>query len=91
MDAGASRVKAADPEKSVVYDPTNVGRDIVGFDKLVVNAEAARGLLLFRMLESASTILIHEQVKAELDREALRFVSVHRPDEPLTPLDLEAL
>ncbi|WP_163989660.1 hypothetical protein [Pyxidicoccus caerfyrddinensis] len=75
----------------MVFDPTGIGRDIVSFDKLIINEEAGRGLLLFRLLESASTLIIHERVKAELDKESLRFVSVHRPDEPLTPLDLDEL
>ncbi|MFP2930444.1 hypothetical protein ACLESO_35650 [Pyxidicoccus sp. 3LG] len=85
------RIKAADPEKSVVYDPTGVGRNIVSFDKLVISEAAARGQLMFRLLESATTLIVHERVKAEVDKASLRFVSVHPTDDPPTPLDLHEL
>ncbi len=83
------RIKAADPNESIAYDPDSVGRTIVAFDKLVIDAEAAHGLLMFRLLESASTIIVHEQVKRELDKEQWRFVSVHPTDENPDPLDLD--
>ncbi|WP_164017820.1 imm11 family protein [Pyxidicoccus trucidator] len=82
-------LKAADPKKSIAYDPDDIGRDIVGFDKLVIDPKAARGALMFRLLESASTIIVHERVKRELDKEQWQFVSVHPTDENPDPLDLE--
>ncbi|MCY1017414.1 imm11 family protein [Pyxidicoccus sp. MSG2] len=82
-------IKAADMKKSIAHDPDNIGRDIVGFQKLVIDPKAARGALMFRMLESASTIIVHEKVKQELDKEQWQFVSVHPTDEKPFPLDLE--
>jgi hypothetical protein len=81
------RVKAADMERSIAHDPSGVGRNIVFFEKLVIDEEAAHGLLLFRLLEDASTIIVHERVKQELSKESWRFVSVHPTDEDPETLD----
>ncbi len=82
-------IKAADPKKSIAYDPLSVGRNIVNFEKLVIDEEATHGLLMFRLLEAVATIIVHEQVKRELDKEEWRFVCVHPTDEEPEPLDLD--
>lgn len=82
------RVKAADMERSIAHDPSAVGRNIVFFEKLVIDEGAAHGLLMFRLLEDASTIIVHERVKQELSKESWRFVSVHPTDEEPETLDL---
>jgi hypothetical protein len=62
-------VSAADDEKSAGEDIGVVsdGRRTVWFDKLVIDESKAGGLLMFRLAERISYIMIHESVKRVLE------------------------
>jgi hypothetical protein len=82
------RLSVADMEASEAYDPMGLGQ-MVSFRKLVVDERAARGLLMFRLHESASTILIHEQVRNEIEKSSWQFVTTCPPGEKPVPLNLD--
>jgi hypothetical protein len=67
-------VAAADLSKSHYTDTTGTGVIAVGFRKLVVDERAAANLLLFRLAESIASIVVHERVKAALDRRPFRYL-----------------
>ena len=69
------RLKAADAAASDVFNPMGVSHTLQEFRKLKLDQNAARGLLMFRLYESADTIVVHEAVKAKLDEADLKYVS----------------
>ncbi len=70
------RVKAANLSQSDVFNPKGLKHTAIQFRKLVIDEAAANGLLLFRLFESASTIVVHEVVKQALERLDLQFVTL---------------
>lgn len=70
------RVKIADLSKSEAVDAGGAGHTVVQFKKLVIKEDIPKGLLIFRMYEDATTILVHERVKHVLDQIPLANVSV---------------
>jgi Immunity protein family (Imm11) len=74
-------VKAADLGKSK-FDPEQPNRMVaMGFDSLVIDPNAAQALLMFRLAENASTIVIHERVKAAIEAAGIELVAMHRTEE----------
>jgi len=70
------RVAAADLAES---ERVNVGETAPGeahFARLVVDPEALGGLLMVRLAESPTSLLIHEQVKQRLERASLTGVAM---------------
>jgi len=70
------RIGAADLDKSDAVDPLGVGHTVVQFHDLVIDEKKILDARLFRMHESASTVLVHEGVKLELEKANLDLVSV---------------
>ena len=59
-------LKCADLSKSDCEDIGGIGMIAVSFRKLVIDESAARGQLLFRLAESVSSIIVHEQIHKTL-------------------------
>ncbi|WP_437833865.1 imm11 family protein [Sorangium sp. So ce1153] len=57
---------AADMEKSIVLDAPDGPMITVIFESLVIDEQKAAGHLLFRLAQSASTVLVHEKVASHL-------------------------
>ena len=70
------RVTAANMENSDVFDPLNMGHTLVQFRKLALDEGKIQRQGLFRLQESASTIIVDEAVKREIEKVELKFVSV---------------
>lgn len=68
-------IRAADMSRSEYFDPIGYGQ-MIDFRRLVIDPDAAGGALMFRLYESAATLIIHESVKAELDKNTWSFVTV---------------
>jgi hypothetical protein len=58
-------IACADMAQSVRMDPEDDDSDIidVNFDSLFIDEKKARGSLLFRLAESVSAIIVHQQVR----------------------------
>jgi hypothetical protein len=56
-------IMAADMEKSVSTVHQGSALIDVEFDQLVIDAEKARGTLMFRLAEATGTIVVHESVR----------------------------
>lgn len=67
-------VKSVDISKTQ-FAPENPSRLIdASVEKLAVNAESTRGLLLFRLAESIRTIVVHESVKAAIESRHIPYI-----------------
>lgn len=65
------RVAAADLTKSVV-DPAEPLKMVAAkFDKLVLDPAKAHGLLMFRLAEKLSAIVVHEKVKQQIEADRI--------------------
>lgn len=71
-------IKTADFNRSVY---TEIFPGCFDFDVLAIDSELTNGALLFRMQESASTIIVHKSV--------MKFVIDNDPDELLTGWDVD--
>jgi hypothetical protein len=60
-------VRAADMKRSKLMGTSNSFPGNVDFDALVIDEAKARGLLLFRLAEKVSAIVVHEKVKAAIE------------------------
>jgi predicted transcriptional regulator len=47
----------------------------VAFRKLVIDEKAAQGLYMFRLGQAVASIIVHERVKAHLDKMDFKYVS----------------
>jgi len=65
-------VEAADSESS---DSLPLGSNVV-FTRLVVDAEKAQGLLMFRLEESRSDVIVHERVARAIEQGDFRGVKL---------------
>lgn len=75
------KLAAADLEKSD-YDEAQPDRLIsMDFDSLAVSEDKARGMLLFRLAESVTTILIHENVKQAIEDAGISGVEFYYPEQ----------
>lgn len=73
-------VRAAGP--STKFNPDNESRLIdASIDELEVAPERARGLLMFRMAESVGVILVHERIKAALEKHAFHGMEFYEPSQ----------
>lgn len=73
-------IKTADFDKSVY---TEILPGCFDFDVLAIDAKLTNDALLFRMQESASTIIVHKSV--------MKFVMDNDPDEFLTGWDIDEI
>ncbi|OHA79608.1 MAG: hypothetical protein A2675_02540 [Candidatus Yonathbacteria bacterium RIFCSPHIGHO2_01_FULL_51_10] len=60
-------VAAADMTKSIIDTSDSARLITTKFEKLVLDPAKAHGLLLFRLAEKVSAIIVHERVKAEIE------------------------
>jgi hypothetical protein len=70
-------VAAADMEKSDAIVHDNIPLIDVDFDKLVIDESKTHGLLIFRLAESSSTILIHEKLRDYLLTKGFTLNDMH--------------
>jgi hypothetical protein len=74
-------VAAADPGQSV-FDPADRTRLIATkFEKLVLDPAKARGVLMFRLAEKVSAIVVHEKVKQEIEARRIGPLGYIPPDQ----------
>lgn len=73
-DMGASKVAAG-------FAPEMVS---TSFDSVVIDPQRARGLLMFRLAEAVTTLLIHEKVKAHLEANGFGALGFARPEDWMT-------
>ncbi|MDH5180258.1 MAG: hypothetical protein OEZ39_09285 [Gammaproteobacteria bacterium] len=67
-------IAAADMTRSDYIDMGGSGRIAVGFRNLVIDEQKADGAKMFRLAESPSTIIIHEDIKAGLEDCCLKYL-----------------
>ncbi len=67
-------VKAVDISKTQ-FAPENPSRLIdASVEKLTINANGTKGLLLFRLAESIRTIMVHDRVKAAIESRRIPYI-----------------
>lgn len=71
-------VSAADLSAS---DVDNSIPEVIFFNSLAVDEDRARGLLLFRLKESITTVLVHEKVKRHLEVSGIDTLMFLEPQE----------
>ena len=71
-------VSAADLSKSKFHA---YGRPLidVDFDSLAIDSKKAKNLLMFRLAECVSGIVVHERVKEEVDRRGIKYIDWVEP------------
>lgn len=74
-------VAAADRAQSTYQDPTGLGRADLDFDRLVLATDATHGLLLFRLAECVTGLVIHSSVRSALEARGGFGLSFIRPEE----------
>ncbi len=73
-------VAAADLAKSDFSAPSGVPLIDTDFDSVAIDDEKAMGLLMFRMAECLSAIVIHEKVKQEIEKADIPYLDFVKPD-----------
>jgi len=73
-------VAAANLSESVFRDPSGFSRADLDFDKLVLSPARARGLLLFRLAECVTGLVIHASIRAALEAKGEFGLSFVPPD-----------
>jgi hypothetical protein len=68
-------VKCADLAKSEYGDVGGIGAIAMSFRKLVIDEQAARGQLFFRLGEAVSEIIVHQRVKEAIDKASFQYLS----------------
>lgn len=75
------RVAAVDLTKSV-FDPGEPLRMVAAkFEKLVLDPAKARGLLMFRLAEKLSAIIVHESVKKQIEAHRIGPLGFIEPEQ----------
>ena len=72
-------VACADLAQSVFEAPSGVPIIDTDFDALAIDEGKARGLLMFRLAEAVNGIVIHEKVRAELERREIPYLDFIEP------------
>lgn len=73
------KIAAVDLEKSI-YDEDQPDSIIsMSFDSLVVDEEKTKSLLMFRLVENITTILVHEKVKNAVENAHIEYVRFFDP------------
>lgn len=73
------RVAAADLSRSEWSSNDDPPRGEVQFDTLIIDPARARGLLFFRLAENLATILVHQRIRATLERAGLTGIGFVDP------------
>lgn len=74
------RVAAADLSKSVYSAPSGVPLIDTDFDSVVIDEKKANGMLLFRMAENVSAIVVHETVKKSIEDAGIPYIDFVKPE-----------
>ena len=73
-------VAAADLDKSVYSTPSGSALIDTDFDSVVIDEKKARGILMFRMAECVSAIVIHEKVKTSIEKAGIPHLNFIEPE-----------
>jgi hypothetical protein len=73
-------VAAADLTKSEYTAPSGAALIDTDFDSVVIDEEKAMGLLMFRMAECVSAIVIHEKVKNYIEQAGIKYLDFIQPE-----------
>ncbi len=72
-------VRAADLEKTVFF-PDNDSRLLdAGIESLAIDADKAKGLLMFRLAEYAGAVIVHESIKKAIEKRDFPHVVFREP------------
>jgi hypothetical protein len=75
------RVAAADLEKSEINPDVDDREVSTDFYSLSVDETKAKDLLMFRLVENISVVLVHERVKAQVEAAGITTLSWFQPEE----------
>jgi hypothetical protein len=75
------RVAAAELAKSEINPEVPERLISMDFFSLSVDEAKTRGALMFRLAENLSAVLVHEHVKAQVDRAGIETLTWLRPEE----------
>lgn len=73
-------VAAADLGKSVYSSPSGVPLIDTDFDSVVIDERKTNGMLLFRMAECVSAIVVHEIVKKFIEDAKIPYINFIKPE-----------
>jgi hypothetical protein len=73
-------VAAADLSKSICSTPSGIPLIDTDFDSAVIDEQKAHGLLLFRMAECVSAIVVHESVKNSIEDSGIPYINFVQPE-----------
>jgi hypothetical protein len=77
-------VAAADMAESQVADGFPAELIDTSFDSIVIDESKTGGLLMFRLAEAVTTVLVHESVKDHLERSGFEALGFFPPEEWMT-------
>jgi hypothetical protein len=73
-------VAAADLGKSIYSAPSGVPLIDTDFDSVVIDEKKTNGMLLFRMAECVSAIVVHEIVKKSIEDAGIPYINFVEPE-----------
>jgi hypothetical protein len=73
-------VSAADMAKSVATVHDGIPLIDVSFDRLVIDPKKTHGILMFRLAENNSAVIVHEQVKQAVLAAGIRDLEFFKPE-----------
>jgi len=74
-------IDAADMEKSVISPGSKEELYATDFDSLVIDEKAPRGMLMFRLAQNISAVLVHQRVKEYVEAAGIDTLTWFRPEE----------
>jgi hypothetical protein len=74
-------VAAADLSKSKYHAPSGTPLIDTDFDSLAIDESKARGLLMFRLAESVNAIVVHESVRAHIEKHNIPHIDFVEPSQ----------
>lgn len=77
-------VSAADMAESTVAEGLPVELIATSFDSLAIDEKKAGGLLMFRLAEAVTTLLVHERVKRQLEASGFGTLGFIEPENWMT-------
>lgn len=74
-------VACADMSKSKLFGNSNSSMVDIDFDSLFIDESKTNGLLMFRLAEAVSAIVVHEKVKAAIEKAGIKGMEFYEPGE----------
>ena len=71
----------ADLKNSEYSDPSGSGMIDMDFDSLAIDESKTSGMLMFRLAECITAIIIHEKVKEALEKYGIEHLDIQEPKE----------